>query len=281
MQSSQVPGLGVAKKKKPNRNIRLNVKDVRVRKTGGKSFAEYLMVVLYRLTGIKTKVTRWEVWRRYSEFSSVDQALRKQYGFNFNSIKFPKKKLFGNLDPVFLRTRTVELNEYLQQVLTVYGVAEFEKPHVCNKELRLLVAFDENSTRKPLSNAQQTKASESIQQSTRRKNRKGNTSNPRRSRRMRQGRRKAKLGINTMKAPQGDTKNSSEIVNFENNKETKNVSKTQASSAPDSKKSNPIVSVTSTTARPRQPGMGNLLAAIKVGKKLRKTKTCDKSKPKI
>jgi hypothetical protein len=127
----------------------MNVRDVRVNHSGG-AHAEYCLEVLYRWPTIKKTVSRWELWRRYSEFAAVNAALRDQYGFNMNSCAFPRKKVFGNLDPGFLRERAGELDAWLQSVLGIDGVAEFSKPHKCSKELKFLTAFDQNCKRAPV-----------------------------------------------------------------------------------------------------------------------------------
>ena len=98
-------------------------------------------VCFSRGSDLQKTVTRFEEWRRYSEFYDLDVALREEFGYHMERIKFPPKRTFGNLDPAFVAQRQQLLSEYLQAILQITNVADFEKHH-CSKPLRAFVGYD-------------------------------------------------------------------------------------------------------------------------------------------
>ena len=57
----------------------------------------FTQVCFSRGSDLQKTVTRFEEWRRYSEFYDLDVALREEFGYHMERIKFPPKRTFGNL----------------------------------------------------------------------------------------------------------------------------------------------------------------------------------------
>ena len=129
------------KRSKANRNVRMDVRASRITAIGRKRHVEYQIICFYRASDLQKTVTRFEKWRRYSEFSDLDQSLRNEFGYHMEKVKFPPKRRFGNLDPTFIAQRQKLLSEYLQLILQLANVAEFDKHH-CSKQLRTFVGYD-------------------------------------------------------------------------------------------------------------------------------------------
>jgi hypothetical protein len=129
------------KRGKTNKNVRMDVRASRIATVARKRHAEYQVVCFSRASDLQKTVTRFEEWRRYSEFYDLDQALREEFGYHMEAVKFPPKRTFGNLDPAFVAQRQQMLSEYLQLVLKLANVADFEKHH-CSKQLRAFVGYD-------------------------------------------------------------------------------------------------------------------------------------------
>lgn len=94
----------------------------------GKGYIEYevTFVSIEPLPGqARNRKLRWTLWRRYSEFYALDQALRKQYGHAMAHIELPPKQWTGNLEPAFIRTRQGLLLRYIAKVLEVPGAIDF------------------------------------------------------------------------------------------------------------------------------------------------------------
>jgi hypothetical protein len=87
------------------------------------SHAEYLVESLVRWSTDGTGVRRAAVWRRYSEFRRLWQALRRRFRHAsksenlFARVTFPRKKIFRNLSPDFLARRKASLALFLQLLL--------------------------------------------------------------------------------------------------------------------------------------------------------------------
>ena len=64
------------------------------------------------------------MWKRYSETGDLDKRMRGQYGWQMEKVKFPPKKTFGNLDPVFLEKRREGLDFYFHEILAISDVAD-------------------------------------------------------------------------------------------------------------------------------------------------------------
>lgn len=86
--------------------------------------AEYSIEIKDTSTG-----EAWEFCRRYS-------VLRKWHDFSSLALKslpiFPKKKLFGNLNPLFLEKRRKELEAYINSIIFLYEhpvIKSFIKPN--------------------------------------------------------------------------------------------------------------------------------------------------------
>eukprot|EP00500_Bicosoecida_sp_ms1_P012402 CAMPEP_0203826956 /NCGR_PEP_ID=MMETSP0115-20131106/57782_1 /ASSEMBLY_ACC=CAM_ASM_000227 /TAXON_ID=33651 /ORGANISM="Bicosoecid sp, Strain ms1" /LENGTH=150 /DNA_ID=CAMNT_0050736011 /DNA_START=136 /DNA_END=585 /DNA_ORIENTATION=+ len=106
------------------------VRQARINKEGS-TFVEYEVCALTRVPapgkGFKAETKKWAVWQRYSAFVELDAALRAKYGWQMDHIKLPPKKTFGNTKPDFVERRRVELQVYLQAVLKIKNITEFQK----------------------------------------------------------------------------------------------------------------------------------------------------------
>lgn len=142
---------GVTKAKKPNWNIRVCVSDVRLNRSP-RVHAEFQIKCMYKVPGATKQILRWEKWRRYSEFDAVQMDIQRQYGFQSENARFPPKKWFGNLDPIFIKKRCSSLNDWFQQLLEVRGVCEFQSPHLSSRAISTLIGFNEvaNQIKSPM-----------------------------------------------------------------------------------------------------------------------------------
>ncbi|OMJ85057.1 hypothetical protein SteCoe_13712 [Stentor coeruleus] len=102
--------------------------------------AEYSIEIKDNSTG-----EAWEFCRRYS-------VLRKWHDFSSLALKslpiFPKKKLFGNLNPLFLEKRRKELEVYINSIIFLYEhpvIKSFIKP---NDRKNLSPSYIENESKK-------------------------------------------------------------------------------------------------------------------------------------
>ena len=128
------------------RALHASVIDSRVVRVNGKAkYAEYkVRVVITSRSQLKAGKHRWDVWRRYNEFYSLDKALRKDVGWQMKSLRFPPKKTFFNLDDRFIETRREGLDAYLRAVIDIRGVTEFTK-HFGSKDLKHFLDYDKRS----------------------------------------------------------------------------------------------------------------------------------------
>ncbi|KAH9284489.1 Nischarin [Echinococcus granulosus] len=63
----------------------------------------------------------WCVTRRYREFRILQKALQSKYNLSQDQIAtLPGKKFFNNLSPAFVQQRSLELEEYLNRLLSYY-----------------------------------------------------------------------------------------------------------------------------------------------------------------
>jgi len=79
------------------------------REPGGKQFAVYVVKVT-------NNASIWEITRRYSDFHFLQTNLNSEFP-TLESIKFPGKKTFGNLERNLVQKRQKMLDEYLKQLL--------------------------------------------------------------------------------------------------------------------------------------------------------------------
>eukprot|EP00591_Stephanopyxis_turris_P008553 CAMPEP_0195516320 /NCGR_PEP_ID=MMETSP0794_2-20130614/7085_1 /TAXON_ID=515487 /ORGANISM="Stephanopyxis turris, Strain CCMP 815" /LENGTH=205 /DNA_ID=CAMNT_0040644885 /DNA_START=158 /DNA_END=771 /DNA_ORIENTATION=- len=133
--------------KRPNKNIRADVRSYRLVKEGSKPKVEYQLVCCFKAPTLEKSVITWEVWKRYSQFNDLDSVLRKKWA-DMNAVTFPGKKVFGALDPAFLDKRLGQLSEYVQALLQIDNIADFHKPHISSNELRHFMNFDTGSQAK-------------------------------------------------------------------------------------------------------------------------------------
>ena len=93
--------------------------------------------------GDKDKVIQWSVWKRFSEFETLNVNLRKSLGWQLDNIEFPNSYSFtmNKYTPDFIEKRKDELNLFWQGVIGVGKVCEFDKHH-CNDELKKFLEVD-------------------------------------------------------------------------------------------------------------------------------------------
>jgi hypothetical protein len=75
------------------------VRKARVNQDGSSPFAEYEVSCSLRVSSRKVetqRVVRWSVWKRYSEFESLDKAVRNDFGWQLEAKAktFPAKNSF-------------------------------------------------------------------------------------------------------------------------------------------------------------------------------------------
>ena len=101
-----------------DKHVAAAIVDTRIVRENGKAkFCEYeVSVAAPQLQNLGEAIRRWSTWKRYSEFLTLDTSLRKLYGWQMESIRFPAKKTFNNLDPEFIQKRREELDRYLSEV---------------------------------------------------------------------------------------------------------------------------------------------------------------------
>eukprot|EP00518_Triparma_eleuthera_P002874 CAMPEP_0182467004 /NCGR_PEP_ID=MMETSP1319-20130603/13072_1 /TAXON_ID=172717 /ORGANISM="Bolidomonas pacifica, Strain RCC208" /LENGTH=419 /DNA_ID=CAMNT_0024667051 /DNA_START=233 /DNA_END=1488 /DNA_ORIENTATION=+ len=144
--------LSNAKQSKPFMSV---IRRARVNQEGKSPFAEYEVSCSLRVLSRKVeteRVVRWSVWKRYSEFESLDKAMRADFGWQIEAKakNFPSKNsfTFSKLSVDFVEKRRAELDTYWQAMLSVDRIADFSKSHHCSSDLRafLEVAGHVNSS---------------------------------------------------------------------------------------------------------------------------------------
>ncbi|GMH57784.1 hypothetical protein TrRE_jg6986, partial [Triparma retinervis] len=105
-------------------------------------FAEYEVSCSLKVSSRKVetqRVIRWSVWKRYSEFESLDKAVRGDFGWQLEAKAktFPAKNSFtwSKLSVDFVEKRRSELDSYWQAMLSVDRIADFSKQHHCSADL--------------------------------------------------------------------------------------------------------------------------------------------------
>lgn len=85
------------------------IKQARVSEDSKKKFAEYEVACSLRVpTSIqRDRIVRWSIWKRYSDFEALDQALRRELGWQMDSIEFPSSHslAFNKLSVGFIEQR--------------------------------------------------------------------------------------------------------------------------------------------------------------------------------
>ncbi|GMH57422.1 hypothetical protein TrST_g9626 [Triparma strigata] len=119
------------------------VRRARINQDGPSPFAEYEVSCSLRVSSRKVeteRVVRWSVWKRYSEFESLDKAIRADFGWQLEAKakSFPSKNTFtfSKLSVDFVEKRRSELDAYWQAMLSVDRIADFSKSHHCSSDLR-------------------------------------------------------------------------------------------------------------------------------------------------
>ncbi|XP_071119571.1 serine/threonine-protein kinase Sgk1-like [Haliotis cracherodii] len=77
--------------------------------------------VVYKVV-VNANEESWFIFRRYNEFHSLYEKIRRLYPDA--NLKLPGKKIFGNLDPEFIRHRREGLDEFIQQLISHKNVCQ-------------------------------------------------------------------------------------------------------------------------------------------------------------
>ncbi|CAH1788131.1 unnamed protein product [Owenia fusiformis] len=104
-----------------------------------------------RFTVYKVVVTHagksWFIFRRYNEFHSVYEKLKK--AFPDANLRLPGKRLFGNLDPDFIKERRTGLHEFIQTIVNTQAILRLPEIQLflgINNPRRSLVDEDETES---------------------------------------------------------------------------------------------------------------------------------------
>uniref|UniRef100_U9SHW7 PX domain-containing protein n=1 Tax=Rhizophagus irregularis (strain DAOM 181602 / DAOM 197198 / MUCL 43194) TaxID=747089 RepID=U9SHW7_RHIID len=89
-----------------------------------KKFAVYIIMVQRIDASTGKAKAGWIVPRRYNEFSSLNQQLKNHYSEFVDKFEFPGKTLFNSLNNTFLESRRVQLENYLQGLLSNDEICE-------------------------------------------------------------------------------------------------------------------------------------------------------------
>jgi hypothetical protein len=102
-------------------------------------------------------IHRWSVFKRYSEFESLEKSIRQDFGWQLTSLSttFPSKNsfTFDKLAADFLETRRRDLDSYWQSMITVDRITDFSRPHHCSNDLKCFLEVDANVSAKGLLDA--------------------------------------------------------------------------------------------------------------------------------
>jgi hypothetical protein len=86
------------------------VKRTRLAQIDGKKVTEFEIASQLRVTSLKVSkeiVYQWSVWKRYSDFESLNTALRQSLGWQMDGIIFPSAHTFvlNKFSPEFVEQR--------------------------------------------------------------------------------------------------------------------------------------------------------------------------------
>ena len=130
--------------KSDSSHVDIEVRTARLNRETSKTFAEFELLVSLRVRSkLGHAINQWSLWKRYSDMSGLDSRMRAQYGWQMEKIKFPPKKTFGNLDPVFIEKRREGLDFYFHEILGLSDVADFKK-HFSSQDLKQFIQYDAN-----------------------------------------------------------------------------------------------------------------------------------------
>eukprot|EP01130_Rhizamoeba_saxonica_P013462 TRINITY_DN5748_c0_g1_i2.p1 TRINITY_DN5748_c0_g1~~TRINITY_DN5748_c0_g1_i2.p1 ORF type:complete len:207 (+),score=37.56 TRINITY_DN5748_c0_g1_i2:33-653(+) len=113
-------------------DIRITNTELFKDKRGDKSYTVYVVQVT-------RDVSTWIVKRRYSQFHSLNQHLKKK--FDNVPKKFPGKRFMQNLSPHYIEKRHVKLQTWLTNVLNKKILREYDKVHAFVNDDKYEVAF--------------------------------------------------------------------------------------------------------------------------------------------
>lgn len=74
----------------------------------------------YQLRVQRDNEERYHISKRYGQFEDLHKKLKKSHNFD---AMLPTKRMFGNLDPIFVQARKVELQHYMDRLLSIRSIA--------------------------------------------------------------------------------------------------------------------------------------------------------------
>lgn len=130
--------------------LSLEVRDPRTHSSGHVEY-EIVCSTLELLPGQPSSlVVRWSTYRRFSEFVTLDYALRTAFGSALEGVDLPPKQWFGTGDPEFILSRCRSLHGYLQCVQRrCHGVTKFGT-HLGSPQLAKFLQWEDRVALSPL-----------------------------------------------------------------------------------------------------------------------------------
>lgn len=97
-----------------NKDLGISVPDSQTLSSDTKNSKKY---TVYKVA-VETNGRKWFVLRRYNEFHTLYDKVKKVYPEQLHNFKLPGKKLFGNnFDPDFIKMRREGLDEFVRKIL--------------------------------------------------------------------------------------------------------------------------------------------------------------------
>ena len=105
-----------------------------------RKFVQYEVACQMRVVSMKLQkeiVYKWSVWKRYTEFAALHEAIKTSFGWQLGDVEFPSTHVFvlNKTSPEFIEARKEEINAYWQRILRIPKITEFSKHH-CSQDLR-------------------------------------------------------------------------------------------------------------------------------------------------
>ena len=120
----------MAKPAAPAPKLDIEIANPRLSAKGDHIEYEVTFVTVEPVPGMaRSRTLRWTLFKRYSDFASLDAALRKKYGHAMAAIEFPPSRWFGNLDPAFIVERQRNLARYASKIVLVQGLTDIGTHH--------------------------------------------------------------------------------------------------------------------------------------------------------
>eukprot|EP01041_Mallomonas_annulata_P003063 gene3063-6005_t len=105
-----------------------------------KKYVEYEIACQMRILGSKldtNTVIKWTIWKRFSQFEKLHQAIVKEFGWRLGSLELPSSHtfVFNKFSVEFIEQRREELNVYWSKLLATDRISDFQKKQHCSVSL--------------------------------------------------------------------------------------------------------------------------------------------------